>query len=323
MILVWSRKAITESLHTRRSCRETEEPVNNWLKPPFGNLHSLQLSHDLQQFLFFIDYGYAHASLLYFPLVMLSASHWLLAQARFCGRMHLPLSSNSIKSTGQCIIPISSTGCTCFNIHRIHSTCGYGDISAITLLILSLSGCSCHSILWYTAPVDMITFRWSRQSYQSICQQHPPYSLPQVTLICYKTIQSGKNKTIWRKKLTSTWENFKLTPLNKRKRKKRLKKRVSHMNDRASRNQALQWVFYWIDKHLGCLRCKILGPILEMDKGRPLTNGLEDKRANDDVQVFTRERSHRPYESRKERGKGLAIIEDYLDAAMQGVQDSK
>ena len=31
MILVWSKKAITESSCTRRSCRETEEPVNNWL----------------------------------------------------------------------------------------------------------------------------------------------------------------------------------------------------------------------------------------------------------------------------------------------------
>ena len=46
------------------------------------NLHSLQLSRDLQQFLFFVNYGYAHISLLCFPLVMLSASHWLLPQAR-------------------------------------------------------------------------------------------------------------------------------------------------------------------------------------------------------------------------------------------------
>ena len=93
---------------------------------------------------------------------------------------------NSTTSTGQGDSPISSTGCTCFNIHRIHSTCGHGEISAITLLILSLSRCSCLNIHWYTAPVDMTTFRWSRRSYQSICQQHPPYSHPQVTLIYYK-----------------------------------------------------------------------------------------------------------------------------------------
>ena len=171
MIIVWSRKAIEESSRTRRSCRETEEPVNNWLQPKFGNLHSLQFSRDLQQFLFFVNYGYTHVSLLCFPLVMLSASHWLLAQARFCGRTHLPPSPNSTTSTGQGDIPISSTGCICFNIHRIYSTCGHGDISAITLLILSLGGRSCLNIHWYT-PVDMIAFRWSRRSYQSICQQH-------------------------------------------------------------------------------------------------------------------------------------------------------
>ena len=40
--------------------------------------HSLQLSYELHQFLFFVNHGYAHISLLCFPLVMLSASHWLL-----------------------------------------------------------------------------------------------------------------------------------------------------------------------------------------------------------------------------------------------------
>ena len=126
---------------------------------------------------------------------MLSASHWLLAQARFCGRTHLPLSPNSTMSTGQGDIPISSTGCTCFNIHHIHSTCGHGDILAITLLILSLNGCSCLNIHWYTAPVDM-TFRWSRRSYQSICKQHPPYSHPQVMLIYY-SLQDASQYSSW------------------------------------------------------------------------------------------------------------------------------
>ena len=122
---------------------------------------------------------------------MLSASHWLLAQARFCGRTYLPPSSNSITSTGQGDIPISSTGCTCLNIHRIHSTCGHGNILAITSLILFLSGCSCLNIHWYTAPEDMMTFRWSCRSYQFICQQHPPYSHSQVMLIYYN------NDRIW------------------------------------------------------------------------------------------------------------------------------
>ena len=137
--------------------------------------HNLQLSCDLQRILFFVNYGYAHVSLLCFPLVMLFASHWLIAKARFYGRTHLPPSPNSTTSAGQGDIPIPSTGGTCFNIHHIHSTCGHGDISAITLLILSLSGCSCVNIRWYTAPVDKMTFRWSCRSYQSICQQHQLY----------------------------------------------------------------------------------------------------------------------------------------------------
>ena len=75
--------------------------------------------------------------------------------------------------------PISSTGCTCFQ----HNNCGHGDISAITLLILSLSGYDPVNILWCTGTVDMMTFRWLHRSNQYICQQHPPYSHPQVTLI--------------------------------------------------------------------------------------------------------------------------------------------
>ena len=52
----------------------------------------------------------------------------------------------------------------------IHNTCGHGDISAIILLVLSPTGCSCLNIHRYTVPVGMMTFRWSHQSYQSICQ---------------------------------------------------------------------------------------------------------------------------------------------------------
>ena len=61
-------------------------------------------------------------------------------------------------------------------------------ISVIMLLILSLSGCSCLNNHWYTAPVDKLTFGWSRRSYPSNCPQHPLYSHPEVTLIYY-TIQ--------------------------------------------------------------------------------------------------------------------------------------
>ena len=68
--------------------------VNNWLYPKFGNLYSLQLPRDQQQFLFFIGYGYAHVSLC-FPLVtvhvhVLLVPYWLLAQAHFYGWMYPP-----------------------------------------------------------------------------------------------------------------------------------------------------------------------------------------------------------------------------------------
>ena len=88
---------------------------------------------------------------------------------------------------------ISSTGCTCFQ----HNNCGHGDISAITLLILSLSGYNPVNILWYTAHVDMMTFRWSHRSYQSFCQQNPPYSHPQVMLIYYTCVNTcTKSRTV-------------------------------------------------------------------------------------------------------------------------------
>ena len=125
------------------------------------------------------------------------AFHWLLAQARFCGRAHLPPSPNLTTPTVQVIFRYLRPDAPVFNIHRIHRTSVYGDISAITLLILSLSGCSCVNIFWYTAPLDMMTFRWSYRSYQSMCQQHPPYSHLQATLIFYTSpSQSGPESNI-------------------------------------------------------------------------------------------------------------------------------
>ena len=138
----------------------------------------------MQQFLFFVDNGYAHVSLLYVPLVMLFVPHCLLAQAHFCGRTNLPPSPNSTTSIGQ------------------------GDIPIITLLILSSVGYSCLNIRWYTAPVGMMTFRWSLRSYQCISQQHPLYSHMQVTLIYYihKSIYSNSWPTNLREK---TYDQFK------------------------------------------------------------------------------------------------------------------
>ena len=144
MILVWSRKSIAHTEELSGDGRASEQ-----LSPKFRNLHSLQHSRDLQQFLFFVNHGYAHISLLCFPSVMLSAPHWQLAQARFCRRTHLPLSPNSTTSTVQVIFRYLRQDAPVFNIHRIHSTCGHGDISANTLLILFLSGCCCAFLILF------------------------------------------------------------------------------------------------------------------------------------------------------------------------------
>ena len=178
MILVWSRKRLQRvRAHGGAVGRRTSQ----WTTDFSWNLgtYIVYNSHVTCSNSSF-SFGYAHISLVCFPLVMLSASHWLLAQARFCGRTHLSISPNWTTPTGD--FPISSTGCTCFQ----HNTCGHGDISAITLLILSLSRYNPVNILWYTASVDMMTFWWSHRSYQSICQQYLPYSHPQVMLIYYK-----------------------------------------------------------------------------------------------------------------------------------------
>ena len=106
------------------------------------------------------------------PTFHFFAFYWLLAQAQFCGRTHLPLSPNWTTPTVQVIFRYLRPDAPVFNIHRIHSNCGHGDISAITLLILSLSGCNPVNILWYTAPVDMMTFLWSHRSYQSVNNIH-------------------------------------------------------------------------------------------------------------------------------------------------------
>ena len=118
----------------------------------FRNLHSLQLSRDLQQFLFFVNHGYAHISLLYFPLVMLSASHWLLAQARFCGRTHLPLSPNSTTPTVQVIFRYRRPDAPVFNITTVgmvtfrQSPCWYYPWADI---ILSTSSDTQHLWTWW------------------------------------------------------------------------------------------------------------------------------------------------------------------------------
>ena len=74
-----------------------------------------------------------------------------------------------------------------------------------------------------------------------------------------------------------------------------------------------------MDKHLCCPPCKLLGTILEMDQGRNQINGPEDKKTN--AKGLASERQHILHVSRKERGRGLASIEDSVDASIRGFEN--
>ena len=83
---------------------------------------------------------------------MLSASHWLLAQARFCGRTHLPLSPNSTTPTVQVIFRYLRTDAPVFNITTVgmvtfrQSPCWYYSWADI---ILSTSCYTQHLWTWW------------------------------------------------------------------------------------------------------------------------------------------------------------------------------
>ena len=75
--------------------------------------------------------------------------------------------------------PISSTGCTCFE----HNNSGDGDISAITLLILSLSGYNPVNIVtwwltetrrweWYSPPVELKLSSSQKVTVRNECGSH-------------------------------------------------------------------------------------------------------------------------------------------------------
>ena len=182
MILVWSRKAIAavgrlKSLWiTDLSRNSGTYIVYNSHVTCSNSTFSLTMVMPTSHFFALLFIGYVVC----FPLATCSSLVlWAYASATIT-------EFNDAHCSGD--FPISSTGCTCFQ----HNNCGQGDISAITLLILSLSSYNPVNILWYTAPVDMMTFRWPHRSYQSICQQHPPYSHRQVMLIYYSNMVETK-----------------------------------------------------------------------------------------------------------------------------------
>ena len=109
---------------------------------------------------------------------MLSASHWLLPQAQFCGRTHLPLSPNSTTPTVQVIFQYLRPDAPVFNITTVgmvtfrQSPCWYYPWTGV---VLSTSSDTQHLWTWWHFGDPIL----------SICQQHPLYSHLQVTLIYY------------------------------------------------------------------------------------------------------------------------------------------
>ena len=61
------------------------------------------------------------------------------------------------------------------------------------------------------------------------------------------------------------------------------KKKEYLKNERAFWNQVLLQKSHQRDKHMGSLPCKIIGIILTVDKGSTQTNGLKDKKVDDDT----------------------------------------
>ena len=68
---------------------------------------------------------------------------------------------------------------------------------------------------------------------------------------------------------------------------KEKKEKIPQTNEKTSRKHALQPKSHHRNKHLSCLRRKILKTIIKMYEGRISTNGTENKKANDDAQGRT------------------------------------
>ena len=174
--LCGAEKAIAEKSRTRKELStDGRVPRTTDFLPKFGNLHSLQLSSDLQQFLFFVNYGYAHVSLLCFPLVMfvcfplatcpspvsvgvrIGHHHRIQPRPQVHIRPDAPVSTSIVFTAPVGMVTFRQSpywyyilsGCQLSEHPLIHSTCGHDDIFS-----------------------DHAGF------YQSISQQHPPYFTP-------------------------------------------------------------------------------------------------------------------------------------------------
>ena len=172
IILVWSRRVIVESSHTRRGRRESEEPVNNWLYQNSGTC--------------IVYNSHVTCSNPSFSLVMVTPTshffilHWLQFTS-MCSLfpIHYLLKLTS-KGRRICYYSPSST-----------PSIGQGHIPIITLLILS-SAEAVNNIRRYTTPA--VTFIYYN------------------TIQPIKTFVLDRNKwnhlTVWERTSSVSFKNF-------------------------------------------------------------------------------------------------------------------
>ena len=103
---------------------------------------------------------------------------------------------------------------------------------------------------------------------------------------------------------------------NRKERKtKQNKKRIFQKNQNITRDKTLLQELCQRNKYLGCLPCRILGTILEVNQRRrklmTMHKGLHPR--NDVDRLYT---------SRREAGRGLASIKDSVDTSIQRLEDN-
>ena len=90
-----------------------------------------------------------------------------------------------------------------------------------------------------------------------------------------------KKRMIGEKKLTNTWEYWKLTPSKKWRWRKKLKKSIfGEQGDYSKPNYIAETLSKGWTPGM-CTPCEILETILQVDEGRTSTNGPENKKTHD------------------------------------------
>ena len=124
-----------------------------------------------------------------------------------------------------------------------------------------------------------------------------------------------------KRKHKNTLGYWKLTPSNKWKWMKKIRIDISGEPESYS-NKTIMQTTYQRNKYLGFTPSMIFETIHEVDQKKTLANGPKNKKTNDHVYDITSQRwCWEVYLSRKEGGRGLASIEERVDASIQRLED--